>query len=98
MGSIVSNSKFGETIVAQIYWQEVEERNQSLEDIGPSMTSRRQSDELDIEGLPRPPYSPGLSPTDIDLFKNVEMGFDQLLTSRTAAFYAEGIKGPATPR
>ena len=46
-----------------------------------SQITVRKLNELSVEVLPHPPYSPDLSPTDYQLFKH----FDNFLTGRTFA-------------
>ena len=46
-----------------------------------SQMTVRKLNELSVEVLPHPPYSPDLSPTDYHLFKH----FDNFLTGRTFA-------------
>ena len=63
--------------------------------------------ELSIETLPHPPFSPDLSPTDYHFFKHLgdflvgkifkyqqdaESAFEDFVNSRTSDFYATGIK------
>ncbi|VDO82299.1 unnamed protein product [Heligmosomoides polygyrus] len=63
--------------------------------------------ELSIETLPYPPFSPDLSPTDYHFFKHLgdflvgkifkyqqdaESAFEDFVNSRTSDFYAAGIK------
>ncbi|KOC71043.1 Histone-lysine N-methyltransferase SETMAR [Habropoda laboriosa] len=64
-------------------------------------------DELGYETLPRPPYSPDLSPTDYHLFNHLknflreknlktqaaaEIAFEEFIDSRTPEFCNTGIK------
>ena len=66
----------------------------------------RKLNELSVEVLPHPPYSPDISPTDYHLFKHfdnfligrtftnqdwAEMAFVDLIESRAPNFYADGI-------
>ena len=71
-----------------------------------SQITVRKLNELNVEVLPHPPYSPDLSPNDYHLFKyfnnffigrnfsnqdQVKMAFFDLIESRAPNFYVDGI-------